>query len=74
MNQRGTTNQLAAKMATILGNHTLKYGWEGRDYHYATFLSGACTTGCYTFDNTYFKQADNTTNCRADSGFRGRPS
>jgi hypothetical protein len=61
VNQRGTTNQLAAKMATILGNHTLKYGWEGRAYHYATFLSGACTTGCYTFDNTYFKQADNTT-------------
>ncbi len=61
VNQRGTTEQLAVKMATILGKHSLKYGWEDRRYHYATFLSGACTTGCYTFGNNFFTQADNTT-------------
>jgi hypothetical protein len=61
VNQRGTTEQLAVKMATILNKHTLKYGWEDRRYHYATFLSGACTTGCYTFGNGFFTSADNTT-------------
>ena len=62
VNQRGTTGQLSIRMSTIHGRNTLKYGWEERRYHYATFLSGACTTGCYNFDNTYFKQTDTTTN------------
>lgn len=61
VNQRGTTEQLSMKMASIVRKHTLKYGWEDRRYHYATFLSGACTTGCYTFGNSFFTQADNTT-------------
>ncbi len=61
VNQRGTTEQLAAKMSTIWRKHTLKYGWEERRYHYATFLSGACTTGCYTFQNSFFTASDTTT-------------
>ena len=61
VNQRGTTAQLAAKMATIWGKHSLKYGWEERRYHYATFLSGACTTGCYNFLNTFYTATDTTT-------------
>ena len=61
VNQRGTTAQLAAKMSTIWGKHSLKYGWEERRYHYATFLSGACTTGCYTFGNNFFTASDTTT-------------
>ena len=61
VNQRGTTAQLSIKMTTIHGRHSLRYGGEERRYHYATFLSGACTTGCYNFDNTYFKQTDTTT-------------
>jgi len=61
VNQRGTTGQLGVQMSTIHGRHSLKYGGEERRYHYATFLSGACTTGCYTFFNTYFRQTDTTT-------------
>lgn len=61
VNQRGTTEQLAAKMSSIWGRHSLKYGLEERRYHYATFLSGACTTGCYTYVNNFFTQTDTTT-------------
>ena len=53
VNQRGTTEQLAGKMSSIWGKHSLKYGVEERRYHYATFLSGACTTGCYTYNGGY---------------------
>ena len=61
INQRGTTEQLAGKMSSVWGKNTLKYGVEERRYHYATFLSGACTTGCYTFMNNFFTQTDTTT-------------
>jgi hypothetical protein len=61
LNQRGTTNQLSLKATSIRGRHTFKYGWDERRYHYATVNPGGYTTGYYTFDNTYFKQADNTT-------------
>jgi hypothetical protein len=60
LNQRGTTLQLAAKMNTIKGAHTMKYGVEERRYHYATVNPLGYTTGVYTFDNTYVRQADNT--------------
>lgn len=60
MNQKGTTVQLAARMSTVWGKHTLKYGWEERRYHYATFVSGACTTGCYTFGNNFFTPSNTT--------------
>jgi hypothetical protein len=61
VNQRGTTEQLAVKMDSLIRKHSLKYGWEDRRYHYATFLSGSCTTGCYNFNNNYFTATDTTT-------------
>jgi len=60
LNQRGTTEQLAAHMVTIRGNHTMKYGWEGRLYHYAYVNPLGNVTGYYQFNNDYDKQADNT--------------
>ena len=60
LNQRGTTEQLAVKMVTIHGNHTFKYGWEERRYHYAYVNPLGNVTGYYQFSNTYDKQADNT--------------
>jgi hypothetical protein len=60
LNQRGTTEQLAVKMVTIRGNHTFKYGWEERRYHYASVNPLGNVTGYYQFSNTYDKQADNT--------------
>jgi hypothetical protein len=60
LNQRGTTEQLAAKMVSIHGNHTFKYGWEERRYHYAYVNPLGNVTGYYQFSNTYDKQADNT--------------
>ncbi|MBZ5623766.1 MAG: carboxypeptidase regulatory-like domain-containing protein [Acidobacteriia bacterium] len=61
LNQRGTTWQLHINMTTIHGAHTLKYGWEDRRYYYATVNPLGNTTGYYQFNNTYVRQADNTT-------------
>jgi len=61
LNQRGTTEQLAIRMTTVKGNHTFKYGWEERRYHYASVNPLGNTTGYYQFSNTYDRQADNTT-------------
>ncbi|HKE28793.1 MAG TPA: TonB-dependent receptor [Bryobacteraceae bacterium] len=60
LNQRGTTEQLSAKMVTIHGSHTFKYGLEERRYHYAYVNPLGNVTGYYQFSNTYDKQADNT--------------
>lgn len=60
LNQRGSTWQLAAKMVTIHGRHTLKYGIEERRYHYAAVNPLGNVTGYYQFSNNYDKQADNT--------------
>jgi carboxypeptidase family protein len=60
LNQRGTTEQLGLRMVTVRGNHTMKYGWEERRYHYAYVNPLGNTTGYYTFSNTYDMQADNT--------------
>src|ERR1035437_1507042 len=59
--QLGTTAQLSAKMTTVRGAHTLKDGVDERRYWYATVSPGGTPTGSFTFDNTFFRQADNTT-------------
>jgi len=61
LNQRGTTEQLAGKMTTIKGRHTLKYGVEIRRYQYGSVNPLGNSTGYYQFSNTYDRQADNTT-------------
>src|ERR1035441_2383522 len=48
-------------MMTIHGRHTLKYGTDERRYWYATVSPGGNPTGVFTFDQTYVRQADNTT-------------
>src|SRR5215472_3211635 len=60
LNQRGTTLQLAAKMVTIRGSHTFRYGIEERRYHYAAVNPLGNVTGYYQFSNNYDKQSDNT--------------
>jgi hypothetical protein len=61
LNQRGTTEQLSLQMTSVHGKHTSKYGWEERRYHYATVNPLGNTTGYYTFNDAYDRQADNTT-------------
>ncbi|HUA58779.1 MAG TPA: carboxypeptidase-like regulatory domain-containing protein [Verrucomicrobiae bacterium] len=60
LNQRGTTGQFTVKLVTVHGNHTFKYGWEERRYHYAYVNPLGNVTGYYTFSNTYDMQAQNT--------------
>ena len=60
LNQWGTTEQLAPKLTSVHGRHTLKMGYEERRYHYATINPGGNPTGIYTFDKTYLQQAANT--------------
>lgn len=55
-----TNSELKAGMMSVVGRHSLKYGWSERRYWYALGSLGA-TTGSYTFNNTYMKQQDNTT-------------
>ena len=61
INELGTTGQVTVKMMTIHGRHTLKYGTDERRYWYATVSPGGNPTGVFTFDQTYVRQADNTT-------------
>lgn len=61
LSQLGTTGQLTIKMMTVHGRHTLKYGGDERRYWYATVSPGGTPTGAFTFDQTYVRQADNTT-------------
>ena len=61
LSQLGTTGQLTVKMMTVHGRHTLKYGADERRYWYATVNPLGDPTGVFTFDNTYTRQADNTT-------------
>jgi hypothetical protein len=61
LSQRGTTEQLAARMTTVKGNHTFKYGMEIRRYQYASVNPGGNPAGSFAFSNTYDRQADNTT-------------
>ncbi len=60
LNQRGTTEQLAPKMTSIIGKQTFKYGVEIRRYQYGSVNPLGNSTGYYQFSNTYDKQADNT--------------
>ncbi|HWB83190.1 MAG TPA: carboxypeptidase-like regulatory domain-containing protein [Bryobacteraceae bacterium] len=60
ISQIGTTGQVDIKMTSVLKSHTLKYGWDDRRYWYASAGLGY-PTGNYTYNNTFMKQADNTT-------------
>jgi hypothetical protein len=55
-----TTNTLNLDLATAMHRHSFKYGWNERRYHYAQPPTGF-TSGAFTFNNAYDKQADNTT-------------
>ena len=55
-----TNAEIKMGMTSLIGRHSLKYGWSERRYWYA--LSGAgATTGSYTFNNSYVRAQDNTT-------------
>ena len=56
----GTTAQAKLALTTIHGSHSLKYGWDERRYWYTSGGQGY-TAGKFSFDNTYTRQADNTT-------------
>jgi hypothetical protein len=55
-----TTDTLNADFVTVIKRHSVKYGWDERRYHYATPPTGY-TSGAFTFNNAYDKQAANTT-------------
>ena len=55
-----TTDTLNVDLVTVITRHSLKYGWDERRYHYATPPTGY-TSGAFTFNNAYDKQAANTT-------------
>jgi len=58
--RRGTTAEAKIGLTSILGNHSLKYGWNERRYWYTSAGAGF-TSGRFTFNNLYVRQADNTT-------------
>ncbi|MEK7408332.1 MAG: TonB-dependent receptor [Acidobacteriota bacterium] len=56
---RGATGTLRAQMTTVIGDHSFKYGWEERRYWTTTGGPGY-TSGQFSFNNSYMRQADNT--------------
>jgi hypothetical protein len=56
---RGTTSELKAQMTTIVGNHSLKYGWQERRY-WRTTAGAGMSSGSFTFNQNYMRQSDST--------------
>ncbi|HWR50246.1 MAG TPA: TonB-dependent receptor [Bryobacteraceae bacterium] len=56
---RGTTAELRAQMTTVMGAHSLKYGWQERRYYRSTAGPGD-SSGRFSFNDAYVKQMDNT--------------
>jgi hypothetical protein len=57
---RGTTGEVKLQMTTIKSSHSFKYGWSERRYWF-TGAGPGDSSGSFSFDNRYMKQADNTT-------------
>ncbi|MCL6545948.1 MAG: carboxypeptidase-like regulatory domain-containing protein [Bryobacteraceae bacterium] len=57
----GTTFEAKAGMNSVLGNHSLKYGWQERRYAYAFPPAAGTSSGSYAFDNRFVRAQDNTT-------------
>ncbi|HUS05757.1 MAG TPA: carboxypeptidase-like regulatory domain-containing protein, partial [Bryobacteraceae bacterium] len=57
---RGTVGETKAQVTSILGRHSMKYGFEERRYWFTSAGPGN-TAGNYTFNNNFTKAADNTT-------------
>ena len=56
---RGTTGEFKAQFTSILRSHSIKYGYNERRYQFTNSGPGI-TSGRFTFNNAYTKQADNT--------------
>ncbi|MFN7925211.1 MAG: carboxypeptidase-like regulatory domain-containing protein [Bryobacteraceae bacterium] len=57
---RGTTGDLKVQFSNIRGNHSLRYGWQERRY-WRTAEGPGNSSGLFAFDNSFMRQADNTT-------------
>lgn len=57
---RGTTGLARVQLSTVKGSHSLKYGWEERRY-WTTTAGPGYSSGRFQFNNTFMRQADNTT-------------
>jgi len=58
--ERGTTVEAKAAFITVVRNHSLKYGYNERRYQFTSAGPGN-TSGRFAFDQTFVRQADNTT-------------
>jgi hypothetical protein len=56
---RGTTAEGKLQFTSIVGAHSLKYGYNERRYQFTSGGPGY-TSGTFSFNNTYTRQADNT--------------
>jgi hypothetical protein len=59
MGTRGSTGEAKVQLTTVRGNHSIKYGWQERRY-WRTSEGPGNSTGNFTFNNNYMRQADNT--------------
>jgi hypothetical protein len=60
LTQAGTNAEAKIGMTSIVGRHSLKYGFSERRYYWA-FMGVGRSTGQYNFDQTYMRAQDNTT-------------
>jgi hypothetical protein len=62
----GTTSELRAQMTTIKGNHSLKYGWQGRRHDWSGLGPGS-SSGAFSWRNAWTR-ASNTDNVSVNHG------
>lgn len=58
---RGSTGEARVQLTSVLGRHSLKYGYNHRIYQFAGQGPGHSASR-YTFNNNWTRQADNTNN------------
>ena len=59
VSERGTTGEAKIAFNTFLRSHSLKYGYNERRYQFTSAGPGF-SSGSFTFDQSYTRQADNT--------------
>lgn len=57
---RGSTGEFRIQWTTVRGSHSFRYGWQERRY-WTTTAGPGYSSGTFTFNNSYMRQADNTT-------------
>jgi hypothetical protein len=57
---RGTTGEARVQFTTVKGSHSFRYGWQERRY-WTTTAGPGYSSGTFSFNHYYVRQADNTT-------------